>query len=269
MTTEKFSSAHISEVICGITLKEGLLGKEGYIFELIKTLKKDYPHVRYGSPLADSDLKDFILETNLNYDQTGSILYQLNTSDLHRLVQLQFNKFFYSWLRKDDEDVASYPGYNDVYNSFSQLKTLIQNIITMEIPIKFYELTYQNRIFWQNYINDLSEVDKILKIKLPVIQTNNKVYPPNNVFSKCTIPINKVGGFAIISINSATATNQKQIITFQCTIRGFKENLPMDEWYKIAHNIQIDLFKDIFGPKLSEVPVSKIKPGKKENVNTF
>jgi uncharacterized protein (TIGR04255 family) len=257
MILETKPKTHISEVICGVTLKEPVLGKAGYIFELVNTLKPDYPVIRYANPLADGELKDFVLETSLNHDQTGHILYQLNTNDLHWLVQIQFNKFFHSWVRRNDEDVGSYPGYTEIYKKFSLLKTLIHDISKTELAVKFYELTYQDRIFWQNYICDLSEVDRILKIKMPVIKTGNRIYSPNNIFSKCTIPIDKVGGFALVSVNTATAKNNRQIISFQCTIRGLNEHLTVNEWYETAHVIQIDLFNDFFDQKVQQTVGNK------------
>lgn len=250
MSDDNYSKAPLSEVIFGITLKQPILEKNGYIFELINTFKKNYPVVECILPIADEILTNFSLAADINYKLTGPILYRLNSTDFHWLVQLQFNKFFFNWIRKDADFVGNYPGFTKIYSKFSDIEKQIQTKVNCVLPVKFYELTYQDRIFWQEHITDLSEIDKILRIKLPIVKTTNLKYSPNNIFSKYTIPIDKINGFGLVSIDTATSKDNKQVISFQCTLRGYKEDLFTDDWYKIAHDIQIDLFKDLFNENL-------------------
>ncbi|MDR4509519.1 MAG: TIGR04255 family protein [Candidatus Brocadiaceae bacterium] len=242
--------APLSELIFGMTLKKPIFGIQGFIFELIHEFKSDYPLIQYGNPLEDLNLQNYILEPQINYNNTGPLLYRLSTHDSKWLVQLQFNKIFFSWIRKDEEEVGNFPGYNAVCGKFSQLVSFAQNKLHGEFPVKFCELTYQDRIIWQEHIDDLSQVDKILKITLPTIKTAKSTHAPNNLFSKYTIPVDTIGGYAIISINTATTKDDRQLLNFQCTLRGSVENMLIDDWYSNANSIQSKLFTDLFNEEL-------------------
>ncbi|MBM4054900.1 MAG: TIGR04255 family protein [Planctomycetes bacterium] len=250
--TDAYSKPPVSEVIMGVTLKQPVLGKGGLIFEIISAFKKDYPVIRYGNPLEDLEMNDYLMEPKIDYNSTGPVLYRLSTVDTNWLVQLQFNKIFFNWIKKDEERETMYPGFTGIYKKYSRLVSFIQNNLHSEFSVKFCELTYQDRIFWQEHIDDLSEINKIIKIILPSIRDNDITYSPNNIFSKCTLPVKKIGGYAIVSINTATTKENKQVISFQCTLRGAVKDMLIDNWYEIAREMQIKLFQDSFNEKFLE-----------------
>jgi len=179
-----YSNAPLSEVICGITLNQPVLGQNGFVFGLINALKDDYPVIGYGNPLEDLEMKENTLEPKIDYKLTGPMLYRLATKDTNWLVQLQFNKIFLNWIKKDEEKNNTYPGFTGVYKKFAQLVTFVQQNLHAELPIKFCELTFQDRVFWQEYIDDLSCLDKIMHIGLPAIKDADTTYPPNNKMRK-------------------------------------------------------------------------------------
>ncbi|MCF6148519.1 MAG: TIGR04255 family protein [Candidatus Kuenenia sp.] len=250
--TDTYSKAPLSEVIMGVTLKQPVLGKGGIIYEIINAFKNDYPIIRYGNPLEDLEMADYVIEPKIDYNHTGPVLYRLSTVDTNWMVQLQFNKIFFNWVKKDEERGKNYPGFTNVYGKYAQLVSFIQNKLNSAFSVKFCELTYQDRIFWQEHIDDLSEIDKIIKIILPSIKHEGVTYSPNNIFRKYTLPVKKAGGYAIVSINTATTKENKQVISFQCTMRGAVKDMLIDDWYKMAREMQIKLFQDSFNEKFLE-----------------
>lgn len=249
---DTYSKAPLSEVIMGITLKQPVLGKNGLIYEIINAFKNDYPVIRYGNPLEDLEMVDYSLEPKIDYNYTGPVLYRLSTLDTNWLVQLQFNKIFFNWIKKDEEREKNYPGFTSIYKRYAQLAAFVQNNLHSEFPVKFCELTYQDRIFWQEHIDDLSEINKIMKIILPSISDKGRIYSPNNIFSKYTLPVEKIGGYAIVSINTATTKENKQVISFQCTLRGAVKDMLIDDWYEVAREMQNKLFNDSFNERFLE-----------------
>lgn len=250
--TDTYSKAPLSEVIMGVTFKQPILGKDGLIYEIITAFKNDYPIIRYGNPLEDLEMANYVIEPKINYNYTGPVLYRLSTVDTNWMVQLQFNKIFFNWIKKDEEREKNYPGFTSIYRKYAQLVSFIQNKLHSEFSVKFCELTYQDRIFFQEHIDDLSQINEILKIILPSIRDNDKTYSPNNIFSKYTLPVKKIGGYAIVSINTATTKENKQVLSFQCTLRGAVKDMLIDDWYEMAREMQIKLFQDSFNEKFLE-----------------
>lgn len=114
--------------------------------------------------------------------------------------------------------------------------------------VKYYELHYQDRLSWQKYITDLSEIDKILKIQIPFMPNlNGGIYAPNNIFSKFTIPMPDQAGFSIITISTASSEQGEQLLVVECSIKGKKvEALNRKEWFLKARDMQLQLFDQLF-----------------------
>ncbi|SFE95773.1 TIGR04255 family protein [Thermoflexibacter ruber] len=250
-----YKNAPISEVIFGVTFSRGILGINNLIFDLITDFKDNYPIVYAQNPLFDEELQDFRLLTNLNLHQTGQAVYRLQNESEKRLIQLQHNKFFFNWVRKDNQSVGEYPGFTKLYNLFSNgyesiVKKFAKLLPDMEVDnyVKYYELHYQDRLNWQQYITDLSEIDKILKIRIPFMPNlNGGIYAPNNIFSKFTIPMPDQVGFSTITISTASSEQGEQLLVVECSIKGKKvEALSRKEWFLKARDMQLQLFDQLF-----------------------
>ena len=249
-----YKNAPISEVIFGVTFRRGILGIDNLIFDLISDFKDNYPIVYAQNPLFDEELQDFRFLTNLNLHQTGQAVYRLQNETEKRLLQLQHNKYLFNWVRRDDQSVGEYPGFTKLYNQFANgydsiVKKFAKLLPEMEVDkyVKYFELHYQDRINWQNYINNLSEIDKILKIQIPFMPNlKGGVYAPNNIVSKYTIPMPDQEGFGVITINTASSEQGEQLLVVECAIKGRSENLNKKEWFMKARDMQLQLFDQLF-----------------------
>jgi uncharacterized protein (TIGR04255 family) len=257
----KYKNAPISEVVCGITFNTNTLTSQNLIFDLIANYKKEYKNIVIQGPIADEQLNNYRLNQNFDINATGPGVFKLYTEDQHYLLQLQYNKIYFNWIRRDDSNVGSYPGFSVIYNKFQsiikdlsdKLSSLSPNFNLSSI-IKYCELGYQDRLSWQDHIESLSEIEKILKIKIPRIPaTRNKLFSPNNIFAKYTIPLEEPENYAVLSINTTTAREEKQILIFDCNIKGrYSDSTDIEKWFKDMHNIQVSVFEDLFDHEILE-----------------
>lgn len=264
----KYQNAPISEVVCGITLNEPLLSQKQVIYDIITYLKREYPLIHTSAPIADQYLTGNIINTNLNLALTGPGVYRLTSEDQKWMIQLQYNKLYLNWIRRDAESAGNYPGFIVIFNKLKEIiaiveakiKEMPQQIGLIENKVKYYELVYQDRFDWKDYVDDFSEINQILKIKLPEIpiskgsEEENKIYAPSIIQSKYFIPLPI--GLATININSApnNATNSsKELLIFECAIRSENVEKNLDEWFQDSHRIQIEFFEHIFQPNILEL----------------
>jgi len=251
MKNKKFNSAPVSEVIFGITFSDSAFSKNNSIISIVNDIKDDFQEITYAPPIPDETLNGFKLNQNMDPNQTGPILYRLRNIDSQLLFQIQNNKVFLNWIRKDTESVGQYPGFTYLFTEFNKKINLLNSYSEQKPDIKMLELTYQDRIFWQDYITDLSDINKIMNITTPYIHNSSNIFYPNNIFSKYTVPLESLGGYAVISINTSTA-EEKQILRFECTIRCINTENNLDSWYNEANCIQNELFNKLFTNEVLE-----------------
>lgn len=253
-----YKNAPISEVVFGLTFREPILGYKSLIFEVISELKRKYSIVLMTRPLANESLTGFQHGQITDPSKTGAALYRLLSPDNHWMVQVQSNKIIFNWVRLDERQVGDYPGFNNIYKEFLEVFNEISEIFNkneaprLDQKILYHELVYQNRFPWENYIDTLSEMNKIIALKLPeIFATNEKKLPPNNIFSQYTYPIDEIDGFGVLTINTGTSdTLKKQMIIFECKLIGKSSNF--EEWFEKSHQIQLNTFKNLFTPTTLE-----------------
>lgn len=248
----KYSKAPISEVIIGVTFNTPIFQTENVIFELIAYFKEEFPSISVHAPLADEELKDFKLVNGIDSKITGPGLYRLRNQNF--MVQLQLNKFYFNWIRGDNEMVGEYPGFNRLLNKFNELTEVMSSFLrkrnsNLEIfnGIKYLELHYQDRFYWQDYIGNLSYLDQIINLSIPVL---NKENVPNNIFSNYTIPVKIINGHCKISINTTGSISQRQLIVLENNMKGKVEKNDFNNWFKKSHELQIDFFEQFINKKL-------------------
>lgn len=253
----KYNKAPISELICGITFNSGLLSNANIIYEIINTYKSDYPNITLNPPLADEELSDYKLNRNINSNNTGAILYRLKSLDGKWLLQLQNNKVYLNWVRADNKSVGSYPGFDLIYEQFNTIcKHVVEKIVESDKDIdigkyiKQFELQYQDRINYQEHITDLSGIQQLIEIKPPVFPPfglEDENICPNNINSRYTYPMRKLGGHGTIAINTMTDTLfNDQLLVLESCVKGKIETISMDEWFNIVNKIQVKLFESLF-----------------------
>lgn len=245
----KFSKAPVSEVIIGVTFSSGIL-QLPLLFDVSRVLKKDYPIYELKSPLANQYLEGFRIVTEMNDSHSGPFRIFQRSESRDFLIQIQSNKVYLNWVRKDEESVGNYPGYNAIKTKFDLLLQKVKKIVPHKnFDIDYLDLTYQNRFEWKTYIERLSDIDKIMNLSAPSVVKENAL---NYLKSEYTYLSPKLNGYGQIQVSSSTTLNDNQILKFQSTLRGNNKDDDQSDWYENAHQDQINLFESIFKEEILE-----------------
>ena len=245
-----YAKAPLSELICGVIFQNNFLIEKSILFEIIGELSKsEYPIIQTTPPIFEEEPVGGQLIMNMNYANTGFTLYRLISDDKKWMLQIQQNIILLNWMRPDDQVVGYYPGFEAVYEKFKKVLNLVKKkLVDSGSPIDFYKqvktytLTYQDRIFWQEHINDLSEINKILRISVPIIPGTDSA--PDNIFVRYTLPLKEINGYGVISINSAVIHQNNQLLILECRIKGkYEGEDKTDQWFAKANEIQVKSFE--------------------------
>ena len=249
MPDQIYKYAPVSEVIFGASFKNQIIDLNS-VFELRQIFKKEFPIVELQNPLSDVFLKENKLVNQVDVDKVGPFRLRLRSEKSTWLIQIQFNKFYLNWIRKDSDEVGNYPGYSDIKTKFKEyLKLYLRYSITDNRDLTYFELTYHDRLKWQEYIDSLSELDKILNISAPNIQTER---PFNNVLNKYTYHIPSLEGYGVLNLNTNSSLENQQILKFEKQLRGSDSFTNLDKWFDKAHEKQLDAFNNTFKESILE-----------------
>ena len=247
---KKYPKAPVSEVIFGVTFSENFLSIRD-LFDAQRTLSDEFTRLEIRPPIADEWMSGFQVTQELNPEISGTVLIRLRSDDGNWMCQIQANKIYFNWIRPDHEPVGNYPGYTAIYCKYGEALNAL-NINIPDIPsdkVKYYELSYHDRIEWQEYLDSLSDAQKIMRFKPPDIKTPEGF---NNSFARYTYSYESLGGFGIFAMNTATAATGKQVLQFESTLRGITPHQSSDAWYNAAHKVQFDHFSRFFQPEILE-----------------
>ncbi|MXY98091.1 MAG: TIGR04255 family protein [Gemmatimonadetes bacterium] len=245
---KNFPNAPVSEVILGVTSSEKWLSIEDQ-FDAQRALSDTFPRVEILPPIADEWMDGFQLTQDLNPGRMGVVLVRLRSNDGNWMCQIQANKFYFNWIRPDFEPVGSYPGFEDIYQRFCEaFQALSERFPKItSIPVKYYDLGYHDRLEWQDYIDNLSDVHKIMRFNPPAIETPEGL---NNSFSRYTYNYSPLGGYGVFAVNTDTAATGKQVLKLESTLRGIVPNQSREDWFNTAHMIQYEHFMRVFTPEV-------------------
>ena len=244
----KYKKAPISELICGVIFNAPLLSE--VIYKLIVALEPEYPRVQNLPPILEEEFQDGKMVINMNPLLVGNSVFRLFSKDESCLIQLQHNFILFNWRRLDEEDVGNYPGFDEIYNRFKKVYELAQSLVEIKSEhIKSFTLHYLDRIFWNDYINNLSEIDKVLSsppLKLHSIENERTMI--NNISSRYIMQVSDLNGHTFVSLNTSETYSRIPILSLECKIKGL---LPeMDNWFNLAHNLQLRFFENTFNPNI-------------------
>lgn len=239
-----YKKAPLSEVIFGFTYKSRMFSDDE-LFLMNNLFSEEFPIVEIVAPLIIEDLRNFQLFPIINPTLTGTILYRRRTSERNWLLQMQGNAIYLNWIRQDSAPVGNYIGYNAIFDKFLKIIEAIENLLHKSLKENIYllDLTYQDRINWQSYKNDLNSVSDIMNIQTPPI-TSDSIY--NNIFSKYTQKKDSLNGFGIVNINTATSMAGNQVFRIETIYRGHPLTSDIKTWFDTAHNEQTDFFTSLF-----------------------
>lgn len=262
-TKVQYPAAPLSEVIFGLTFKNSLLSQNNLIFDLIAEFnKKGFNDIGLHPPLSNERLAGFQLKQDFDPSIAGQVLYRCYSHDNNWLLQIQNNKILLNWIRQDKQSFKDYPGYNKLKNYFiteilNQLEKIFNEVNKKELLINenldYCELTYQDRIVWEEYLSSFSEIDQFFEShKLPNIISNDYSIRPSNETESFTYDLDsELNGHGIINLSTNTNSENKQIIIFQCSLRGDIEGFEnYENWFDKAREIQYQTFESFFNKQM-------------------
>ena len=244
----KYSKAPVSEVILGITYGLNKLPVDK-LFQISSMFSSDFPIVEICPPLVLEELNGFRLQPMASDLGAGPFLVRRRTNDAKWLLQIQSNKIYLNWIRKDDEPVGEYAGFSKIKEFFAGILEKISGAADVKMNHSLYELSYHDRVEWQDIISDISEINTIMNVASP---PKCSVEGYNNLFSRYTYPASDIGGYGLLGINTDTSVSQKQVIRFESNLRGIIPQKTFDEWIDIAHKKQLLIFENCFNEKLKD-----------------
>jgi uncharacterized protein (TIGR04255 family) len=181
--------------------------------------------------------------------RAGPFLVRRRTRDAKWLLQIQSNKIYLNWIRKDNEPVGAYIGFLKVKEFFAAMLEKISGVADVKTNHSLYDLSYHDRVEWQDIISDISEINTIMNVASPP-KFSTEGY--NNLFSRYTYPASDIGGYGLLGINTDTSVSQKQVICFESNLRGIIPQKTFDEWMTLAHQKQLVIFESCFSEKLRD-----------------
>jgi len=248
LNNNEFRQAPVSEVILGVTFKKKVLQLED-VFTFTQIFKNAYPILELKNPLANQKLEAYKHITEIENDKVGPFRVFQRTRDAKFLIQYQSNKILFNWIRRDDKDVGEYPGFKSIKEKFDNvLKEYTSTTKDDLLTVDYYDLTYQDRIKWQDYISNLSDIDQLFNISLPIMNID----VVNNLVSELTYKLPELNGYGLLELRTGMTIDEKQILRFQYTLRGHEDLKNLDHWFEKAHKKQLAIFKDFFKPELLE-----------------
>ncbi len=244
-----YKNAPISEVIFGVTFDKKYFEMHD-IFRLFTEIFSDFNSSSFFPPLANEILKENgLIEGTVHPQIAGQSLIRSRTVDKRWLLQAQGNKFYLNWTRPDEAGVGSYPGYESIKTRFFEYVEKVENdFLKQKITENAiqYELTYINRIEWQNYIENVAEISRITNIKLPDCMLTGQT---TGIGIDSYAILADISGYSKTSLQSTIIDPKKtakKALQFENLLRGNLHGVTMRDWFDKAHDIQITIFEDFF-----------------------
>lgn len=249
MSEQEYKNAPVSEVIFGVTFNHQVIDVEA-LFELRQIFKDEFPILELKNPLSDAYLEESKLVTEIEVDRVGPFRLRMRSTSSDWLIQMQLNKIYFNWIRKDSDEVGNYPGYNKIKERFkSILRIVLEESNTMKRDVDYFDLTYHDRLLWQNYVDSLNNVDEIINLVVPKINTEEDF---NNLINKYTYHAPSLDGYGILNLNTNTSIENQQILKFEKILRGYDKFENLENWFNKAHEQQLRAFKNTFTEKILE-----------------
>ena len=242
-----YKRAPISEVFIGATYNMPIIPVDSVLKNAI--LCDEFPSIEIREPLTIEIMEGFNLISVLNKDG-GPFLVRRRTVDRKWLVQLQTNAVYVNWIRPDTAPDTQYVGFDEVRKKFFAVVSTLEDRfdISLRNDIAFCELTYTDMFPWQDEIQELSQLNKLMNVNTPP-KFSELGY--NNNFSRFTFHDFSIHGFGVININTTTSLSGKQLIRVETNLRGNPAG-DIEGWLKLAHAKQHNIFDDLFKEELKK-----------------
>jgi len=246
----KYSKAPISELICGFTLNSNLLLTDGVLFKVLSNLTKEYSTIFTHPTISEEEVLNDTIQSGTDYSKAGFTTYRLTTPDGRWNVLLQQNLLTLHWVRQDVEDVGNYPGFAAVFEKFKEVYLFIRSLVKdsqiFDSQIKSFHLSYGDRVNLEEFKVHQLTIPDIIDLNPPVFEASGKKYFANNYYCRYSIPCDAINGYSLVTINTPTLPGIGQILAVDNKIKGFSSQLTIDDWFRVAHDIQVSFFESLF-----------------------
>jgi uncharacterized protein (TIGR04255 family) len=152
-------------------------------------------------------------------------------------------------VRPDTEEVGNYVGFESVFAAFQHLCDVVAQVSEgfAVADVQYFDVTYHDRLEWQSYVENLSDLPKIMRFQPPQIGTLQGF---NNVFSKYTFQQPDLGGYGILAISTDTSPKSVQILKLETSLRGRLDDVGHEKWMHHANQKQVRFFENIFAKEI-------------------
>lgn len=254
----KYSKAPISEVVCGIIFNSNFLLNNSILFNFLVELSKDFPSIFTHPTIAADEVVNNGIQTATEYTKAGFTTYRIVSEDTKWQVLAQQNLITFHWVRQDDENVGNYPGFTIIFERFKEIYSTLKRIVNDDAKfssnIKHYYLSYSDRVNLEELKEEGVSITDTITLNPPKFEINNEVYKTDNYFNRYSGQCDAINGYSIVGVNSPTLPGLGQILVVDNKLKGApKEDITIDQWFKVAHDIQVSFFETIFSPKILQL----------------
>lgn len=227
------------------------------LFDIINALKSSYPGLQTSPPIHQEVISNGTIQGALDYNAAGFSLYRLTSIDGKFQLMLQQNQITLHWVRRDEENVGNYPGFEFIFNEFMKVMDLIRRSVRiynvdLTNEIKEYYLCYNDRVNLTFQESIGFALEDILTVGLPNFKMNGKSYPTNHIVARYSFDCPDIDGFSIVGIQTQSVGNIK-LLTVENKLKGiFNDKSDLKGWFNAAHSVQLSSFENLFSSRVLE-----------------
>lgn len=248
-----YKNPPVNEVVCGMRFQTPDKLRIPHIGLLWEKFRQQYPIIKHVPPIAGP--KGEIPIDNTTGAPFPRVWFINQTDD--QLVQFQFDRFYFNWLRKKDV----YPRYPHVIENFECILNIVMDFFNEfdlgELKPIEYELSYINHIPKGQGWNTVDDLPKIFSDFVWRKTTGRFLPSPVNISWQADFPMPEKMGNLTINLKQAIRTIDKvALFVLELKARGLHELNPkktIHEWFDIAHEWIARGFADLTTPKVQKL----------------
>jgi len=169
----------------------------------------------------------------------------------NKLVQVQRERFHHNWRKINPED--EYPRHKRVLQLFNErLETFVSFLAENSLgnlELKQYEITYVNHILSDDGRDLVANIGKVFRDFSWENRSGRPLGTPEGFCWKTVFALPDGAGRLHVTIRNATrVTDNRPIIFFELTVRGFGKEPTLDDmrsWFVMAHAQIVRTFDDM------------------------
>lgn len=262
---QHYQQAPISEVVFGLSFSEPLLNMHSDVLQAIGSDFFRGYHVEYDGPVADVQLSAHHANAIINHHKQGKIRIKLTNSEAARIYQFQQDKYFFSWFRKDEQQIGHYPGFSTLLDEFLLSVTRVLKdmlgLSTEEMHNKMLRMSllYQDRFHVNQYLGT-EKLSDMFAFSLPSLSTNSASLSPSTASGSHLYELENGNAFARLNYSTdprgkASPDSEDLFFAYQLELSGTPdsdEENAMKNWLDAMHTYQIQMFEAFFSDNLKQ-----------------